>query len=208
MSDRASAVLRVIARLNMGGPALHVAYLSARPARARATTRRSSPARVGHGEQSMAYVAEGLGVPGRDDPAPAPRDLAAPRPARDDPARPDDPRRAADDPAHAHGEGGRGRPRRRAARRPRAGRRSSCTRSTATCCAGTSAGSGPASSACSSGCSPAITDALVAVSPEVRDELVALGVAPASKFAVIRLGIELDEPSARDGGRPAPRPAG
>ena len=37
-----------------------------------------------------------------------------------------------------------------------------------------------------------ITDALVAVSPEVRDELVALGVAPASKFRVIRLGIALD----------------
>jgi glycosyltransferase involved in cell wall biosynthesis len=36
-----------------------------------------------------------------------------------------------------------------------------------------------------------ITDVLVAVSPEVRDELVALGVAPASKFRVIRLGIEL-----------------
>jgi glycosyltransferase involved in cell wall biosynthesis len=37
-----------------------------------------------------------------------------------------------------------------------------------------------------------ITDALVAVSPEVRDELVALGIAPASKFRVIRLGIALD----------------
>jgi glycosyltransferase involved in cell wall biosynthesis len=37
-----------------------------------------------------------------------------------------------------------------------------------------------------------ITDALVAVSPEVRDELVGFGVAPASKFRVIRLGIELD----------------
>ena len=37
------------------------------------------------------------------------------------------------------------------------------------------------------------TDALVAVSPEVRDELVRLGVAPASKFTVVRLGIELDE---------------
>jgi glycosyltransferase involved in cell wall biosynthesis len=44
-----------------------------------------------------------------------------------------------------------------------------------------------------------ITDALVAVSPEVRDELVSLGVAPASKFRVIRLGIELDERLARDG---------
>ena len=38
-----------------------------------------------------------------------------------------------------------------------------------------------------------VTTALVAVSPEVRNDLVALGVAPASKFAVVRLGIELDE---------------
>ena len=36
-------------------------------------------------------------------------------------------------------------------------------------------------------------DALIAVSPEVRDELVELGVAPASHFAVVRLGIELSE---------------
>ena len=34
---------------------------------------------------------------------------------------------------------------------------------------------------------------LVAVSPEVRDDLVELGVAPAEKFSVIRLGIDLDE---------------
>jgi len=37
------------------------------------------------------------------------------------------------------------------------------------------------------------TDTLIAVSPEVRDDLVALKVAPPEKFAVIRLGIELDE---------------
>jgi glycosyltransferase involved in cell wall biosynthesis len=37
------------------------------------------------------------------------------------------------------------------------------------------------------------SDALVAVSPEVRDELVAEGVAPLEKFAVIRLGIPLAE---------------
>jgi glycosyltransferase involved in cell wall biosynthesis len=37
------------------------------------------------------------------------------------------------------------------------------------------------------------TTALIAVSPEVRDDLVRLGVAPASKFVVIRLGIEVDE---------------
>jgi len=37
------------------------------------------------------------------------------------------------------------------------------------------------------------TTALIAVSPQVRDDLVALGVAPAERFAVIRLGIELGE---------------
>ena len=37
------------------------------------------------------------------------------------------------------------------------------------------------------------TTKLIAVSPEVRDDLVRLGVAPAEKFAVVRLGIELGE---------------
>jgi glycosyltransferase involved in cell wall biosynthesis len=37
------------------------------------------------------------------------------------------------------------------------------------------------------------TTALIAVSPQVRDDLVKLGVAPRERFAVIRLGIELDE---------------
>jgi len=36
------------------------------------------------------------------------------------------------------------------------------------------------------------TTSLVAVSPEVRDDLVALRVAPASKFTVVRLGIDLE----------------
>jgi glycosyltransferase involved in cell wall biosynthesis len=40
--------------------------------------------------------------------------------------------------------------------------------------------------------------ALVAVSPQVRDDLVALHVAPAEKFTVVRLGIELDERIAID----------
>jgi glycosyltransferase involved in cell wall biosynthesis len=38
----------------------------------------------------------------------------------------------------------------------------------------------------------AVSDALVAVSPEVRDDLVRLGVAPAERITVIRLGLELD----------------
>ena len=37
------------------------------------------------------------------------------------------------------------------------------------------------------------TTALIAVSPQVRDDLVALGVAPPDRFVVIRLGIELGE---------------
>src|SRR5256885_8779959 len=37
------------------------------------------------------------------------------------------------------------------------------------------------------------TTALIAVSPQVRDDLVSLGIAPRERFAVIRLGIQLDE---------------
>ena len=46
-----------------------------------------------------------------------------------------------------------------------------------------------------------MTTALVAVSPEVRDDLVRLGVAPASKFRVVRLGVEVDERVATGAGR-------
>ena len=45
-----------------------------------------------------------------------------------------------------------------------------------------------------------VTTALIAVSPEVRDDLVRLGVAPREKFTVVRLGIELEQRIAdRDG---------
>jgi glycosyltransferase involved in cell wall biosynthesis len=43
-----------------------------------------------------------------------------------------------------------------------------------------------------------VTTALVAVSPEVRDDLVRLHVAPAEKFTVVRLGIELAERTGGD----------
>jgi glycosyltransferase involved in cell wall biosynthesis len=36
------------------------------------------------------------------------------------------------------------------------------------------------------------TDVLIAVSPEVRDDLVALGIAPRSRIAVVRLGLDLE----------------
>jgi glycosyltransferase involved in cell wall biosynthesis len=48
----------------------------------------------------------------------------------------------------------------------------------------------------------ATTTALVAVSPEIRDDLVELGVAPAEKFTIIRLGVELAE---RVGAEPGAR---
>ena len=45
-----------------------------------------------------------------------------------------------------------------------------------------------------------VTTSLIAVSPEVRDDLVRLGVAPREKFTVVRLGIELEQRIAdRDG---------
>jgi glycosyltransferase involved in cell wall biosynthesis len=47
-----------------------------------------------------------------------------------------------------------------------------------------------------------LTTVLIAVSPEVRDDLVKLHVAPANKFRIVRLGIELDE---RTGGNEAAR---
>jgi glycosyltransferase involved in cell wall biosynthesis len=52
------------------------------------------------------------------------------------------------------------------------------------------------------------SDALIAVSPEVRDDLVALGVAPAEKIAVVRLGLDFPSrlaapPDARAGLRDA-----
>ena len=48
------------------------------------------------------------------------------------------------------------------------------------------------------------SDALVAVSPQVRDDLVELGIAPAQQFTVVRLGIDL-EPRVATGAAPAER---
>ena len=48
-----------------------------------------------------------------------------------------------------------------------------------------------------------ISTVLIAVGPQVRDDLVRLGVAPAEKFRVIRLGIELGERVDADGSKRA-----
>src|SRR5213078_1505556 len=55
-------VLRVIARLNMGGPALHVAYLSA-GLKERGYDTTLVAGSLALGEESMSNIAEGLGVP-------------------------------------------------------------------------------------------------------------------------------------------------
>ncbi len=59
--ERRVKVLRVIARLNMGGPALHVAYLTAGLAERGYDTTLVAGS-LARGEDSMAFVAEDLGV--------------------------------------------------------------------------------------------------------------------------------------------------
>ena len=68
--SRPIKVLRVIARLNVGGPALHVAYLTAGLAdRGYETTLVAGT--LARGEESMAFVADALGVRRRDARRPA-----------------------------------------------------------------------------------------------------------------------------------------
>src|SRR2546423_6621775 len=61
MSSDPVRVMRVIARLNMGGPALHVAYLSA-GLRERGYATTLVAGSLARGEESMSFVAEELGV--------------------------------------------------------------------------------------------------------------------------------------------------
>ena len=184
-------ILRVIARLNMGGPALHVAYLTA-GLKERGYDTTLVAGSLARGEDSRAFVAEGLGVAvvridelGREI-SPL-RDLrAAVRLARLI-------RRERPQILHTH----------------------TAKAGTVARVAALMAGRrrppivvhtfhghvlrgyfGPLRSRffrLLERWLAAHTTALIAVSPQVRDDLVALGVAPRERFAVIRLGIELDE---------------
>ena len=192
-------ILRVIGRLNVGGPALHVAYLSAGLAeRGYETTLVAG--NVERGEDSMAFVAENLGVPVirlgemRRDISPV-RDVRATaylaRLIRE--TRPHI--------LHTHmaKAGGVGRIAALVAREARPpvivhtfhGHvlrhyfdpvRNGAFRLLERWLARK-------------------TTTLVAVSPQVRDELVELRIAPAEKFVVVRLGIELAERVGADDGR-------
>ena len=187
--DRPVRVLRVIARLNVGGPALHVAYLSSGLAHHGYETTLVA-GDVAPGEESMEQVAVERGVeivrlPGLSRELSPIRDLASVwRLAGII-------RRVKPDVIHTHtakaGAVG------RAAALLSGHRRAVVVH--------TFHGHvlkgyfGSAGSLVFRGIETAlarVTDRLVAVSPEVRDELVAMKVAPLEKFEVIRLGIDLE----------------
>ena len=191
MAEHPIKVLRVIARLNVGGPALHVAYLTAGLAdRGYETTLVAGT--VGRGEESMAFVADAKGVrvevidelhrnisPLRDARAilRLARLIRRERPAI----------------LHTH-----------TAKAGAVGRLAALLAGGARppIIVHTFHGHvlrGYFNPVASRGFRilervlAGMTTTLVAVSPEVQDDLVGLHVAPASKFAVIRLGIELDQ---------------
>jgi glycosyltransferase involved in cell wall biosynthesis len=190
-SEKRIKILRVIARLNMGGPALHVAYLT-EGLRKRGYDTTLVAGSLARGEDSMAFVADARGVEvvridelGREI-SPL-RDLMATiRLARLI-------RKERPQILHTHtakaGTVGRVAARLAGSRKP-------------PIVVHTFHGHvlrgyfGPVRTLLfrllerwlASG-----TTALIAVSPQVRDDLVSLGVAPRERFVVIRLGIELDE---------------
>ncbi|MGH2971976.1 MAG: glycosyltransferase, partial [Gaiellaceae bacterium] len=184
-------VLRVIARLNVGGPALHVAYLTAGLAdRGYDTTLVAGT--VGRGEESMAFVAEAKGVRieviedlGREI-SPLRDTRAALRLAQLI-------RQERPTILHTH-----------TAKAGAVGRLAAVLagRARPPIVVHTFHGHvlrGYFNRVATLGfrtlewALARVSTKLIAVSPEVRDDLVRLGVAPASKFAIIRLGIELDQ---------------
>lgn len=189
-SDRVK-IVRVIARLNMGGPALHVAYLTA-GLQERGYDTTLAAGSLARGEDSMAFVADELGLEvvridelGREI-SPLRDLLATIRLARLI-------RRERPQILHTHtakaGAVGRIAALLAGSRRP-------------PIVVHTFHGHvlrgyfGPVRSLffrlLERGLA-SVTTALVAVSPQVRDDLVALRVAPRERFVVIRLGIELDQ---------------
>ncbi len=184
-------MLRVIARLNMGGPALHVAYLTA-GLRERGYATTLVAGSLGRGEDSMAFVADGLGVrvekidelhreisPLRD----AVAVLRLARLIRS--TRPQI--------LHTH-----------TAKAGAVGRLAALLAGEARppiivhtfhghVLRGYFDPVRTAGFRLLERLLARVSTALVAVSPEVRDDLVALGVAPRGRFAVVRLGIALDE---------------
>ena len=192
-------LVRVIARLNVGGPALHVSYLS-RDLQARGYETTLVAGDVTRGEESMAFVAEQAGVRVQQLPGLV-RELSPVRDAIAAVKLAKVIRRVRPRIVHTH-----------TAKAGAVGR-------AAALLAGLrprpvvvhtfhghvlSGYFGPLGTRMFRLIETTLaksTDTLVAVSPEVRDDLVAIGVAPASKFAVVRLGIELEHRVDFDGDR-------
>jgi glycosyltransferase involved in cell wall biosynthesis len=184
-------VLRVIARLNMGGPALHVAYLSS-GLRSRGYETTLVAGSLALGEESMASVAGELGVPVVTVPE-LHREISPLRDLRAVYHLADLIRRQRPHILHTH-----------TAKAGAIGRLAAMLAGDARPPIVVHTFHGhvlrgyfdPVRSTFFRLLERSLarrTTALVAVSPEVRDDLVGLGVAPREKFTVIRLGIELDE---------------
>jgi glycosyltransferase involved in cell wall biosynthesis len=180
----------VIARLNMGGPTLHVTYLSA-GLRDRGYETTLVAGNVGPGEESMAYVAEEHGVAVtllphlHRDISPVRDVLATFRLARII-------REQRPHILHTHTAKAGGIGRLAAVLAGRARPPIVVHTFHGHVLRGYFGRSGTAIFRSLERLLARMTDTLVAVGPEVRDDLVELKVAPASKFTVIRLGIELD----------------
>ena len=184
-------VLRVIARLNMGGPAIHVANLASGLAtRGYHTTLVAGS--LARGEDSMAFLAERLGVSVVSVPQ-IQREISALHDARSVVRLASLIRETRPHILHTH-----------------TAKAGAIARAAAILAGGARPAAvlhtfhghvlkgyfGPGRTALFRQVERTLargSDALVAVSPEVRDELVALGVAPREKFVVVRLGIPLDE---------------
>jgi glycosyltransferase involved in cell wall biosynthesis len=206
MSERPIRVLRVIARLNVGGPALHVSYLSSGLDAIGYETILAA-GKVGSGEGSMEQVALDLGVTPRyigglqrdieplKDALAVARLLSIMREFRPDILH-----------THTAKAGALGRVAAQLAGTARPGAvvhtyHGHVLRgyfNPAVTAAFREVERGLAS----------VSDALVAVSPEVRDDLVKLGIAPADRISVIRLGLDLEgRTAAPEGARAAERTA-
>lgn len=197
MSSEPIRILRVIARLNMGGPALHVAYLTD-GLRERGYETTLVAGELAHGEESMAFVAEERGVEVLPLPALG-REISPLRDALATVRLAQLVRRLRPDIIHTH-----------TAKAGAVGRTAALLARSDAIVVHTFHGHvlrgyfrAPKAFAfrllerwLARG-----TDALVAVSPQVRDDLVSLGVAPRGKFAVVRLGIELERRVSSDGSR-------
>jgi glycosyltransferase involved in cell wall biosynthesis len=194
LPDEPIRVLRVIARMNVGGPSLHVSYLT-RELDERGYQTTLVAGRVGEEEGSMSYIAEELGV----EPLYVPELQRAISPAPDLGAvlrlrtlirelRPHI--------IHTH-----------TAKAGAVGRAAALVagRDRPKVVVHTFHGHvlrgyfDPAVAAMFRQLErrlARVTDVLVAVSPQVRDDLVRLGVAPAGRIAVVRLGLDLEQRTA------------